>query len=186
MSQDAWDIVTNERAKARRGDGGLVDALVDAVQGALSTGRHMGTECINLEHFALQHGYYWKLDTTLPLPRELPFGGRGDCHANATKIATDHEDILYVEGFAFSSVVPIRHAWNQLPGGEAIDTTFAGLEHVGVAEYFGVPFLTEHVLVKSIKERAFVSLIDDWQAGWPLLSASAEELADIIWTPASA
>lgn len=143
----------------------------------------MGTRYVNLEHFVLEHGYYWQLDTKRPLPKGFPPGERGQCHANAMKLASEHGHVTYVEGYVLSKVMPIRHGWVQLPSGEAVDTTFAGVEHVGVAEYFGVPFKTLYVLNTTLKASAYLSLIDNWEARWPLLSASAEELAEILWVP---
>jgi hypothetical protein len=183
VSQDAWDLVSNERARARRGAGGLVDALVASVQGALTSDLRMGTRFINLEHFALEHGYHWKLDTKRPLPKGFRAGKPGQCHANAANLATKHADVVYVEGFVLSGVMPIRHAWIQLPSGEAVDTTFAGLEHVQVAEYFGVPFKTDFVLKKTLEAGAYLTLLDNWQDRWPLLSASEEELVEMLWVP---
>jgi len=186
VSQDAWELVTNERAHAQRDAGGLVDVLIANVQRALSTGRSMGTRFINLEHFVLEHGYHWTIDTDLPLPSGISPGVRGECHANATKLATEHEHLVYVEGYVLHTGLPIRHAWVQLPNGRAVDATFAELHHVKVAEYFGVPFHTDYLLDTSLRAGAFLSLIDDWKAGWPLLSTSAEDLAGVLWAPAAA
>ncbi|HBP17401.1 MAG TPA: hypothetical protein DEA08_06375 [Planctomycetes bacterium] len=161
----------------------MVDALAESVQAAIDSGRRMGSECVNLEHFVLQHGHHWTIDTTQPLPRGFPPGERGQCHANATRLVTQHEDLVYVEGYVLHTSLPIRHAWVQLPGGDAVDTTFAGLEHLSTLEYFGVPFQTDFLLMTSLKAGEFMSLIDDYPARWPLLSASSAELAEALWSP---
>lgn len=187
MSEEAWALVSNERALERRGAGGIVDDLVEQLAQGLALGTSIGT-FVNMPHFALEHGYYWKLDPSV-LPNGLGPQPLGECHISAQKLACNAEGIsylqgaLYVEGYVSNPVIPILHGWNLLADGSAVDVTFASNAPGGIREYFGVPFTTRYVLETILKAEANLSLIDNWEASWPLLSATAEELEGIICRP---
>ena len=109
---------------------------------------------------------------------------RGQCYRNAqvsamTTLIPVDMDIYYVEGYVIPGAdfpLPIEHAWLSL-NGKVIDTTLRrpngrGERIFGVLpdgwEYFGVEIEIErcqHIFVHEIN----MSLINDYQCGWPML-----------------
>lgn len=100
--------------------------------------------------------------------------------------------VKYHEGYVFTGIMPILHAWITLDD-KIVDVTlstdpestqrfFDGeppqedlMDRVlGVIpdgwEYIGVPMESEYVVGLLLKNMESRSLIDNWQDGWPLLS----------------
>ena len=115
--------------------------------------------------FVLQHGWWYEPCET---PSDLEQGTVQECHKNAQVLASDHESLTYCEGYALyeSDSVPVLHAWVTDGTGKAIDTTW---DKPGVA-YVGVPFKTSFIRLACLKNRRHISVIDDWQNGYPLLN----------------
>ena len=99
-----------------------------------------------------------------PLPKEFEQMERGECYGNATKLACDHPELIYVEGMG-ASIIPMGHAWLVDSKGNVIDPTW---DYKEGREYFGVPFETSFVLERVCKKETY-GLIDDWQSRYPLL-----------------
>lgn len=82
---------------------------------------------------------------TLELPEGVELGEVSQCYRNSWELATEFpDDYIYVEGYAYHSVLPVQHAWVQTPDGRIIDPTWcnpAVREHgPGHALYLGVAF----------------------------------------------
>lgn len=117
-----------------------------------------------------------------------------ECFANSQKIVSNDMSgkLVYVEGYA-SGIIPVHHGWVGI-NGKVIDLTMRVYEIVGGnierkvkthkhrrwpdrvlgvlprgREYIGVSFTREQVLANMVATKMYQSLIDNWQAGWPLL-----------------
>ena len=102
-----------------------------------------------------------------PCPINIAHGTPQQCHKNALDLATEHDGLIYCEGLALSADGGHRiiHAWVTDGEGRAFDNTW---ETPGVA-YAGVPFKTLFVTTTMLKNRAVISLLDNWQNRYPLL-----------------
>jgi hypothetical protein len=89
-----------------------------------------------------------------------------ECHKNATFLAIEDDSLIYCEGFALfrSASAPRLHAWVTDGHGRAIDNTWP---KSGVA-YAGVPFQSLFVNMTALKNRATISLLDDYRNLYPL------------------
>lgn len=89
----------------------------------------------------LKHGLYQ--ETIPPVPDWLHTGERGFCYQNATRSATNHVNLRYVEGYAMFHGIPLAHAWvYDVVAGKYYDPTW---KDEGT-EYYGVVFDTEFIL----------------------------------------
>jgi len=81
-------------------------------------------------------------------------------------LALDDDSLIYCEGYALfkNGSLPVIHAWVTDGHGNAIDNTWS---QPGVA-YAGVPFKSSFVNMTALKNRAIVSLLDDYQNNYPL------------------
>jgi hypothetical protein len=93
-----------------------------------------------LQEFVLEYG--WWYEPAEPDVR-LPEGTPQQCHTNATNLTLDDDSLIYCEGY--------DNTWPQ----------------PGVA-YAGVPFRSLFVTMTALKNRATVSLLDDFQNNYPL------------------
>ena len=117
------------------------------------------------EDFVLQHGRSMEV-TKSPFQR----GEMKMCFMNAQKLMTK-EGYTYCEGYAFRQVLPVLHAWLIDSEGNVVDPTWEDSEE---CVYFGVPFKTEYVLSRQAETKTYLSVIDDYQGHWPLLTGGAE------------
>lgn len=88
------------------------------------------------------------------------------CHKNALDLTIADDSLIYCEGYALlkSGSLPTLHAWVTDGHGRAIDNTWP---KPGVA-YAGVPFTSFFVNMTALKNHATISLLDDYQNGYPL------------------
>ncbi len=102
------------------------------------------------------------------LPKHLAIGTPEQCHTNAVTLAVDDDSLIYCESYALfkEASLPVIHAWGTDGNGNAIDNTWP---EPGVA-YAGVPFRSLFVNMTALKNRAIVSLLDDYQNNYPLRS----------------
>lgn len=109
--------------------------------------------------------YGWWYQPVL-LAEGISLGTPQQCHKNAINLTLDDESLIYCEGYALfkSGSVPTRHAWVTDGSGRAIDNTWP---EPGIA-YAGVPFRSEFVSMSCLKNRATISLLDDFQNNYPL------------------
>lgn len=119
--------------------------------------------------FVLQHGEFFEAS---PLPKPYPYRryrSAKACFRNANKLAFAHDELTYVEGYAESEpgFTPL-HAWCVNRDGRVIDPTWRNAAEKGVC-YLGVRFPFEVVNRLTVKTEVFGSLIDCWEAGYPLL-----------------
>ena len=115
------------------------------------------------QQFVLDHGWWYE---PIEVPRSIATGSIQECHTNAVDLVLADSSLCYCEGFALfkGGGQPTIHAWVTDERGRAIDNTWP---QPGVA-YAGVPFKSLFVNITSLKNRAIISLIDDWTNGWPL------------------
>jgi hypothetical protein len=129
-----------------------------------------------LEDFVLRHGagFSWR-------PGRAPVMGEPkQCYMNAAKMALDDDVLSYVEGYAIVSPVPIpvAHAWCVGEDGLVVDPTWDEGVLPGAREYFGVTIRRDY-LAATLVRRGVWGVIDDWEGGWPMLSAVPAEWRDL-------
>ena len=111
--------------------------------------------------FMLQYGRDYTISAhTYIGPREEP----GACFMNATHRAVFDSRLTYVEGYITCHGVPIQHAWCVDAEGFVIDPTIKDNDDGRIANYFGVPFLTEYVK-KACKANGIYGVLDYFYAG---------------------
>ena len=115
------------------------------------------------QEFVLEHGWWYEPGE---FPKHIALGIPAQCHTNAVDLVLDDDSLIYCEGYALfkESSFPVIHAWVTDGHGNAIDNTWSPL---GVA-YAGVPFKSLFVNMTALKNRAIVSLLDDYQNNCPL------------------
>ena len=115
--------------------------------------------------FVLQHGWWYE---PCEVPEGIEQGTEQECHKNAQLLANDRDLLTYCEGFALahSGSLMVIHGWATDGTGRAIDITWP---QPGIA-YAGVPFKKSLIRRTCLKNSAFISVIDDWQNGYPLLN----------------
>lgn len=118
------------------------------------------------QEFVLEHGWWYE---PVELPKIIALGTPEQCHTNAVNLALDDDSLIYCEGYALvkERSLPVIHAWVTDGNGNAIDNTWP---QPGVA-YAGVPFKSLFVNTTALKNRAIVSLLDDYQNNYPLRGA---------------
>jgi hypothetical protein len=120
---------------------------------------------LSMYQFVLQHGWWYE---PIHLPSGIERGKQQECYRNAQRLIQKDKSLIYCEGFALlkNGCGSTLHAWVTDGSGNAIDTTWP---RPGIA-YAGVPFDTTFVIMTCLKNRANMSLLDDWQNGFPLLN----------------
>lgn len=115
------------------------------------------------QQFVLDHGWWYE---PTEIPKGIATGTIQECHTNSVDLTLDDSSLIYCEGYALfkSGGVPTIHAWVTDGQGRAIDNTWP---QPGVA-YAGVPFKSLFVSMTTLKNRATISLIDDFMNDWPL------------------
>ena len=90
------------------------------------------------------------------------------CFSNAYQLALDNEDLTYVEGFAQTRLLIVKHAWVEEPDGTIIDPTWGNFDEPK-ATYFGIKFSDELIMRHSI-ETGYTSILDgDWRLDYAAL-----------------
>lgn len=115
--------------------------------------------------------------TYAPLPKRVKRMTPQMCFYNAMKLAISKK-LTYVEGYCAIETLPlaIHHAWCCEPGSNvAIDPT---AEHARY--FFGVPFKLEVIKEKYKRAESCMSLLDDWEAGFPLLRMTEAEARQLV------
>ena len=120
--------------------------------------------------FIFQHGWWYE---PCEVPRSIGRGEEQACHKNSQLLAHDRDALTYCEGYALykGGSMPVLHAWVTDGTGRAIDTTW---DEPGIA-YAGVPFNKSYIRRTCWRNAAFISFIDDWQNGYPLLNDLGDE-----------
>jgi hypothetical protein len=126
-----------------------------------------------LKEFVLEYGWWY---VPSALPGRIAPGTAQECYKNATFLTVDDDSLIYCEGYALfrSGSAPRLHAWVTDGHGRAIDNTWP---LSGVA-YAGVPFQSLFVNMTALKNRATISLLDDYQNLYPLRSALGDRPDD--------
>lgn len=116
-----------------------------------------------MEQFVLDYGWWY---VPSPLLEGIESGTAQQCHKNAHILSMEHEGFIYCEGFALfkDGMYRTLHSWVTDGQGQAFDNTW---QKPGVA-YAGVPFKDLFVTMTNLKNKASISLLDDWQNGYPL------------------
>ena len=100
-------------------------------------------------------------------------GSPRECFRDALLLAARNaEELTYVEGYAYRSLLPCHHAWCITGDREVIDATW---DPAGV-EYLGIPFWLEYV-EDVTSERGYYGILDNWQMNYPLCREPLDPLA---------
>ena len=124
--------------------------------------------------FVLHHGRDYEV---APWPRGFWRGAPLSCYGNAILVSAA-TDLPYVEGYAVppEGPRPLHHAWNVLPDGRALDTTWLNSGLV----YCGAPFSLGRADHATWTLDATV--LDDPLHAWPLLAEHWEgEPPGLTW-----
>lgn len=124
--------------------------------------RSVGT----FERFVLKYGY--EFSGAIKLPEHVLRGEMKLCFGNSAVIASLYPDeFIYTEGYALKEGIPLTlaHGWLTNRQGQVVDPTWGNDNHV---DYFGVLIRHEYV-----RPKMGLSLIDDWQNGWPLVMSES-------------
>jgi hypothetical protein len=115
------------------------------------------------QEFVLEYGWWYE---PAGLCKKVATGTPQQCHKNAADLTLADDALIYCEGYALfkSGSLPTIHAWVTDGNGRVIDNTWP---QPGVA-YAGVPFKSEFVTMTALKNHATISLLDDYQNGYPL------------------
>jgi len=115
------------------------------------------------QQFVLDYGWWYE---PIKPPKQIVLGTPKQCLKNAVNLTLDDDSLIYCEGYALfkSGGLPVIHAWVTDGHGNAIDNTWP---EPGVA-YAGVPFKSSFVNMTALKNRAVISLLDDYQNEYPL------------------
>lgn len=115
------------------------------------------------QQFVLEYAWWYE---PVELPKQIAPGTPNECLKNAVDLMLNDNSLIYCEGYALfdSETMPVIHAWVTDGNGRAIDNTWP---KPGVA-YAGVPFRSVFVSMTNLKNRAIISLLDDWQNTYPL------------------
>jgi hypothetical protein len=111
-----------------------------------------------LQEFVLEYGWWYEPTGLEPA---FPVGEPQQCHKNAADLTLAEEGLVYCEGYALlkSGSQPTLHSWVTNGQGRAIDSTW---QPSGIA-YAGVPFKPSFVSMTALKNKAIVSLLDDYR-----------------------
>lgn len=126
---------------------------------------HIKYACI--EDFVLKHGHYFQ-DVLDPIPRKYKYGPLKLCYKNAYQAALmSGGELIYCEGFAFSILIPVLHAWCIDLKGNVIDVTwdrskFTSINPEDKFEYYGIPFALDFVWDQMSKSKHY-GILDCWE-----------------------
>jgi hypothetical protein len=115
------------------------------------------------QQVVLDYGWWYE---SVELPKQIALGTTEQCHTNAADLMLADDSLIYCEGYALfqPGSQPTIHAWVTDAKGRAIDNTWT---KPGVA-YAGVPFKSLFLSITTLKNHAIISLLDDYQNGYPL------------------
>jgi len=179
----ALDVVKNPRVHEHR-DKRAVNMLLQQLGCRLGGGvwsnmdlRTQGFQYACMEHWVLEHGYYYAWAPLSQHQRDeydLEMGEIKQCYHNAYEAACSNSEIaVYVQGYAVT-LLHFQHAWvtlNTEPEGNIAELTLRvenRPDGFPIADYFGVPFDLEWV-EEVYRTKEEYNVIDHWQANYPLL-----------------
>lgn len=95
-----------------------------------------------------------------PLPEGVPEGKRGECFANAGRLA-DGASYRYCEGYGLTDggIIPVHHAWVIDEAGRVVDNTWQSFE-CAEREYFGVVVPFERLNAAILRRERWGFLVD--------------------------
>ena len=153
----------------------------------------------SLIHYLLKNGHLFPneplTDEEQALFQDMDFGQfkLRECYYNAQTLLLNLDDsgpVKYAEGMASNaSQIPTLHAWLSV-NGKVVDPTWGRfrmapegllqvvrLNHImGTLpagwEYWGVELPSADVAAAMVAHKASISLLDDYECGWPLLTGS--------------
>lgn len=138
-----------------------------------------GREYASCEEFVLLNGTMWRYQAK---PGNVRWGTEQACYQNVYRLVNDTPGRLYVEGYATTGIMPVNHAWvGQPKSGTVLDNTWQprrlGQSDPRFWEYLGIAFDFLWVMGQVMRMGRYGSIIDNWQADWPLLRGEAFKVA---------
>lgn len=107
------------------------------------------------------------------LPEDIPRGVIKMCYQNTFDLCMRNPELIYCEGYALGSIMPVMHAWASTKTREVIDATWP---EVG-SEYVGLPFKFDYVRECMLESETY-GVIDNWGQGYPLLRGDVEGVVE--------
>jgi len=120
-----------------------------------------GWPYVCVEDFILKKGR--SMGDMSPFPNGAKKGEIKNCFKNAFELALE-TGWTYCEGYAFSVVLPLAHAWVLDEQGRVIDPTWREGK-----DYYGVEIPLQYA-TKTVLRREAYGVIDAYEVGYPLLS----------------
>lgn len=180
-ARTGWPFDQPEAASLTQAEEGLVEYLetLRSLQGERYKGEYKG-----YEDFVLRHGKLFKHGPSeSAVEYEFHATTEKQCFRNALTAALNHPELTYVEGWAFTGVLPVHHAWLVDSEGRVHDPTWDGRDLSGERVYLGVPFETDY-LAKTVFRKKTDTLFDRLGGGVPLDKAPVKGmLADVPGRP---
>lgn len=126
------------------------------------------------EEFVLRTGR--QFSKYLPRPKWVKKGIIKECFSNCFREVSVHsKKLIYCEGYAVGSVIPVHHAWLSTLDGEVIDPTWHDREISNEkTEYWGIPFDWQFVLQTALRTK-YYGVLDNWHENYPLLRGEVSE-----------
>ena len=155
-------------------------AMIKTVRGKGIEGFHYGGP----EDFILQHGKHYQSNPMtkeeIAFMEEVAWKTCGykmkQCFYNAQSLAMTSPKIKYVEGYLYSGIIPVEHAWNTL-NNKVIDFTMSHANNdkpiLGDIpegwDYFGVQLSSGPIAEYWSKYKMSEPFITNWREEYPLL-----------------
>lgn len=139
---------------------------------------------LGYEDYVLHHGLLFENGTPSKL-REFESKTQHECFTNSLMAAVRFDDLIYVEGYASTSLFPVHHAWLVDQDGVVHDPTWDAIpgHDRSDAVYIGVPFDTTYV-ARLTTEKGTDTMFDPYGYGVPLSESPADGMiVDALGVP---
>jgi hypothetical protein len=129
-----------------------------------------GKKYMSMYHFVLKYG---SMQREIKPYSQDNIGKPKECFSNsmkfiATKELLRNEKFFYCEGFCFSQIIPIHHAWVVDKKNRVIETTLKENAYA----YYGVRFPLWYIRKNISKNKYFSSVIENYKSDFPLLTGN--------------
>jgi hypothetical protein len=123
--------------------------------------------------FLLKNGMAFNPPTSKENKYGIARGKLGECYSTHTiALFSNHESLIYCEGYAVSKKlpIPIAHAWLCDHSGNVVDLTSSPCD-----EYFGIPFNHKYVRQSCVEIKYYGILENDYRRKRSILKTTPSE-----------